>query len=422
MNGLTMKRPWILWLPACVATGILGFHLGHQQSPLSKLEREVSLPTPLLGNPGEPTANLKRREIPNRQDTESVVMDALAHAQAGLLSQTDAIKALSLLEQLRDEDIMPALAFLEKRADGPRQQGLRVALITRLAESAPAKALAHATEHMQGLQRKIALKNILGSWAAKDPAAAWAWYEQNQNDDGRAALGVIFGALGRHDFGDALRKLSKLEAEERAAAVEGLGMLAYDDDKRLAALREVRNLPDDALQAAATKQLLSQWASFDPKQAAKWLDGAGIQEAEKARLEETVAETWLQADPKSAAEWMIQRAEPEDRPGKINQIVSSWVYQAPNEAAAWMGQFQPSEAIDDALTTLSLGIMRRDGESAFAWANRITDLSKREVATRNVFLEWYQRDPSAASSFLRKSSIPAEQIERLSRLAAAGRP
>jgi hypothetical protein len=116
-------------------------------------------------------------------------------------------------------------------------------------------------------------------------------------------------------------------------------------------------------------------------------------------------------DPKSAASWLSTL--PQDAmAGAADIVASMWAQADPAAAGQWVGGLSGGMR-DSAVSSYSSTIAETDPAAAMAWAVTVSDLTKRQSATRQAMRQWLARDTAAARSWLQSSSLGEEEKARL---------
>ena len=281
------------------------------------------------------------------------------------------------------------------------------------AESDLGAALAWA-EELPSAQRDAAFAEIAGDLIHRDPDAAEAMAHDIEDSAGRQKL-----------FGELARLRMAVDAEGAAEWITGLP-------------------PED--QGAAWRSAAYEWSRTRPEQAAAFAVTGDVDPATRARLVESAAPQWARTDPVAAADWALavpgrvgesalelvvgewSRRDPAAAIGFLGdhvggerfqqltrRAVSSWSQEQPAEAAGfaasfesgetksalyrtvtdrwmridsmaasqWVASLEPSAERDSAVTSLIQGIERQDLETAFIWAEEISDgQRKKEMLKR----------------------------------------
>ena len=92
-----------------------------------------------------------------------------------------AIKALTLLSQIRDEDLQAALAESEDIKEPQQKMLIYMVLLGKWAEKDGPAAMKYSEEKLKdaGPLMQMAKMGIVSSWAQNDPDAVWKWYKDS---------------------------------------------------------------------------------------------------------------------------------------------------------------------------------------------------------------------------------------------------
>lgn len=421
-------------LPAialCLAAVGAAYWAGLQQAPERVVIERVEVPVrvePEAGHLGE-MADFVGTEV-EKTDAYRVVAEALGHLRGGVLSQSGILRAFALMGGLDAETVLDAVVEVEAMdPGGPGYSLLMLAVLGRWAELDGVAAMGYAEGKLEGDLRTGAITNIVSSWSESDPKATLAWYRGREAD---GQLEVLLGSNGPPLLTSIFQGLAAMDAEAAMAELSGRGlgdafrfalggmasgMAATGQSAQLMA--HVGRLPGDR-QAAARQSVLSQWAQYAPADAASWVVGMKPS-AEKARLAKDVALAWVRREPRRAVAWMLENTPSTNHAENLGEAVGVWARGDPNAAAAWLGEIEPGPGIDQALAAFSRHIIHRDSESAFAWAERISNVAMREQTVGAVFSQWAIRQPQEALAYLEASDLPEGQVAKLRAMVTDGR-
>jgi hypothetical protein len=135
--------------------------------------------------------------------------------------------------------------------------------------------------------------------------------------------------------------------------------------------------------------------------------------AEANEAVDSMGYSLMWSKPEKGAAFLVETATPEALPARYAMIVSAWANRNPNDAGAWLNRQPPGPAQDAARATFARTVVRKDPESAFAWARSVTESEQRTNALRDVIQVWSARDAKAANQALAASGLGAKEIQAI---------
>jgi hypothetical protein len=340
----------------------------------------------------------------------------------GMNNPATGIKALSLLGQIREEDLQAALTETEDIKEPQQKMLIYMVLLGKWAEKDGPAAMKYSEEKLKdaGPLMQMAKMGIVSSWAQNDPEAVWKWYKDQEDKDapggpfgGRSmALMGLFSSMGGRDIEGAFKRVKDLESpEERRFALMGISQSAFEDDSRQRVMKEIDSMADPDERKEARQMLIGQWTMMEPEKATAYIESLPIEE--RRDVARSAGQMMMMSDPKKAAEFMLKNSEEKDRGSTYDQIMQSWSNQDPNAAGAWLGQQPQGPELDSARATFARNVASRDPESAMEWAKTVTEEQKRVQAVEQVYKTWRKKDAGAAEQALNNSGLPPEKVEEV---------
>jgi hypothetical protein len=339
----------------------------------------------------------------------------------GMQNPSAMLKTITLLGQIRDEDIQAALKEAAEFKEPQAKMMLNMVLLSRWAEKDGPAALKYAEENSGegGPMMQMAKMGVLSSWAQSDPDAAWAHIQKDEDAGAGGMFGGrgmmmmgLFSALAAKDTDKAFARLGELDdQQERQMALTGIAQSAYDDASRTRIMDEISKLPDEAERKQARASILGQLAMMEPDAAIKLT--AELPAEERKEAAQQVGNMLMMSDPERGATYLLENAEPANKKNTYQQIVSQWVNTDANKAGAWLGAQPQTPELDGARSIFATQVARQDPESAMAWAQTVTDENQRSGAVEQVFNTWKKKDEAAATASLNASGLPPERIEAI---------
>ena len=350
---------------------------------------------------------------------KQIIAKAKNSMQGGAMQNPRAMmKAMALIEEIAPEDIMEALAELEKGTDPQQKMIFQMALLGRWAEVDGAVAMKYAEEHPSGagMMAQMGKMGVASAWAEKDPEAVWKWYQGQAEADGGAMFGgnmvlaSLFASMAVKDPDLAFKRLEEIDGPGKMMALAGLMQVGlFDDDKRQMVLKKIDSIPDEAERKQAKQMMLSQLAMASPDQAIAWMKTQPA--AEQSELRVSIGTMLMMSDPKQGASILLEGATDGEKPQRYATVIGSWAHFDTNAAGTWLREQPQGPHLDNARESFVRTASQKDPESAMAWAGTITDSSTRVTSTITAYQAWKKKDAAAADRALEASGLSADHRE-----------
>lgn len=251
------------------------------------------------------TGKFHERSQPSASEVASPIMKALAALEN--VSEED---QAALLEKITagwsEGRLSDAVTYLfTSESSDPCADLLKISLLRRWANLAPAEAATWAASLLPGESRNAAIEQVALVWSSSDPSAAWDWAESLASDPSRdAAMLALVYELSRSDPALALDRADFLaDSPARTQFIEhAIGNWAASDPQ--AALVKVKAMSDPALRNASLARLATSWAESDPNSAATLAADAMEPGPAQNRAVASIVQRWAQQDPAAARQWV----------------------------------------------------------------------------------------------------------------------
>ena len=390
---------WKLALGAgLVAAGTAGPLLWQQEHARSRAEISQALP------PAAPTAEPAKPVEPVPVSvTKASVVDLVAQAatalHGGAQHFTATTTALNLLAQISVAEIPAAVEEILKVEDLGAQTLLFKYVLGRWTETDPGRALQFAAERLPMACRAAGMEGLLDAWSGSNQGAGLLATSKS----GTLSLGnnslttALYRNLASKNLPQAFDKLGELSSPgERAFALRGIMEKIISPADRQNALERIEQFTDATLKIQAKRSLVERWADQDAPAVAEWV--LKMPSAyERLRMMDSLGLVWLQRDPETAANWWIEHAPGADT---MTKIVNVWAHEDPNGAGQWLREHATGTDSDDARMTFARQVQELDPESAFAWAETISQPELRLATFDHLYRSWRLRDPVSAQQYL----------------------
>ena len=351
------------------------------------------------------------------QNTRSIVLSALARRDPDkALAHARAIKnagqrrgALSsLIHVIAATDPRRALAVFQSLGSNMDSYQLQNIFSTWAAND-PAEAFAAAAGLRKPNDRSRALTNALQSWAAADPAAAHAAALGLPEGQARSqGLQSVLAAWAGEDPRSAYAAASALtEGRDRTQALQSVfSAWAYADPQ--AAHAAASALPEGRSRTQAISNVIQAWASKDPGGALAATLALPKGQSRRNGMMNVFA-AWAADDPQGAAAAAAGGSlSLNDRAQVSGQIAQAWAQSDPNAALAWARTLPAREGGDNAVGSALQQIAATDGPAAAAaWQELSPRQRKNQLG--NVVNSWAWQDRDAATQWARSLENPQDR-------------
>src|SRR5215831_18320126 len=292
------KHTFFLVLIVAAATGG-GFWLGerHSRKTLPTAEEKSPAPGAATAAAGSRLPPVKSRPVSASRASaaggEGTLSVAEIEAKLLGLRENDRRRGREfqkLIDAINPADIPHLLSVIETHASKMMRDGLRNALLSRLAETDPQGAMAYANNVAGKLPREQAIMAVLRGWADKDPDGAAAWAQQLQAGPLRAqAINVVANAMAA----------TNPQAAFDLAQAQGSG----------------------SRQWGSMWSIFNAWADKDPQAAAARAAEIGNMQ-QRSQAFQAIGSVWAAKDPQAALAWASGLPGGNDKRNVINSIVS----------------------------------------------------------------------------------------------------
>ncbi|MFT6235158.1 MAG: Rod binding domain-containing protein [Lentimonas sp.] len=346
-----------------------------------------------------------------------------ARGDTGAAAEEEAAATLELLSSQSSQMTRQLLnaAFAVPMSD-PGRSGTINKLLEQLAMSDPLAALEFTEGIASRRDAERARNNILEVWASNEPMAALAWADNaladvpyNLRNSQMEAIIRGFAetnpkgaftyanALGEDSASD-LRLKNRLLSEVIETQIRSGGL----EEAHATIALMVDGPSKDNLQ----RELVNEWATFDPVSAAAYVQGLGSDAS--TGMKTALIGEWAESDPAAAAEWLsnISAQDPAYRQA-TTQITREWTRYDLTASSEWLNSLPASPELDRAVATYTYRAAQEDPPSAMSWAESINNPSMRNRMMQQVAANWKNDDPEGFTSYLDNSELSQKEREQL---------
>ena len=369
----------------------------------------------------------KKRPVSIEVDKEALEAET---AESKLVAYLEG-EAVTLKEALEDISSLTAGearlllndAFALPASDPNKSRVIR-SLLSQLAETDPMGAMEIANSIESLRDSEYARISILEVWGRNDPAKALAWAEQTLADEPRRSrhskIDAIYRGYAESNPQAAFQQAMQLEdARLKRDILEDVIETQIENGGLEAAKLTIDTLTDEDLQNNLRRELVDEWASYDPAAAASYVMSLG--DNATAGLKAQLVEEWAESDPAAAAAW-LSSLDPED-PAIARasaDLIQEWTRYDLSASAEWLNSLEPSPELDRAVVSYTFRAAEEDPETAMSWAESIEDDRRRTWMMERVAGTWKEQSPETFEAYIADADLTAEQIETLSNATTGG--
>lgn len=338
-----------------------------------------------------------------------------------VLNSTDGLSEAETRELLAE-------AFALPENDYRRGRILRE-LLGKLAESNPEEALRLASNIGSLRDSQRARNAVLEVWGRQDPQAALIWAGQTLTDEPyrtrREQILAIYNGFGAANPEAAFESALAMSVEGRSdqriqnRALEELIEGQIENGGLTAAKLQVEQLENGPIKERLLREMIDEWASFDPKGAAAYVETLG--DTASSRIQTALLGEWAENDPTAAAAWLSEQAFDEATVGQASTaIIREWTRYDMAASAEWLNSLPSSPELDRAVMNYTYRAAQEDPASAMTWAESINNDWVRTRMMERVAGRWKEDAPENFQNYLDSTEFTEEQRKRLRNASASG--
>lgn len=163
---------------------------------------------------------------------------------------------------------------------------------------------------------------------------------------------------------------------------------------------------------AMVRELVNEWARYDPQGAASYLDTMG--DSASSNLKASLIYEWSEHDPSAAAKWLSGLdSEDPSIARAASSVIEEWARYDLEASGEWLNSLPSSEDLDRAVATYTMRAMREDPEGSFTWAKSIFNDRMRSNMMQQVASNWKSDSPEEFQQFLDSSDYSEEEKTQL---------
>lgn len=394
-----------LYLAVWIASIAIAFFIGRSLSFSGSSSPDLRAPTTLEAQQLERSssslnqttssqepANVAENELqplqqPNREQTLQMLTAAFELPQSDP-SRSSTIR--NLLKQLAITDPLTALELTDSISSLRDAERARTDILKVWANREPMAALAWADTHLADVPsnlRSSQMRAIMQGFAESNPKAAFS-YANGLSEATPADMRYKNRLLG-----------AVIETQIQSG---GLG-----DAQTTIAL-----LADGPTKEHLQRELVDEWAAFDPDAAAAYVQSLG--DAANTQLKTTLISEWAENDPAAAAAWLSTLSTEDPAYGRATtEITREWTRYDLTASSEWLNSLPASPELDRAVATYTFRAAQEDPPTAMSWAESISNDRMRSKMMEQVAANWKTEDPQSFTNYLDKSDLSEKEREQL---------
>lgn len=310
-------------------------------------------------------------------------------------------------------------------ASDPKRARLIRDLLGQLAETEPVAALELASQIESLRDSERARVAVLEVWGRKDPAAAIAWANNalagEPSRTRNSQLRAIYRGYAANNPAAAFQQALAITDNDRLKnhLLEEVITVQTESGGLQAAKLAVDLVADPEMQNSLRRELVDEWAEFDPQAAAAYVSTLG--EDADSSIKSALVSRWAQSDPAAAAAWLSSLDVDDPAIARASSsIIREWTRYDLTASADWLNSLPASPELDRAVISYTFRAAEEDPETAMSWAESIEDDRRRTWMMERVAITWKEQNAETFKSYLDKSELSAEQREKLENAQSRG--
>ena len=295
-------------------------------------------------------------------------------------------------------------------------------LLEQLAASDPLAALEFADGIASLRDAERARNNILEVWASNEPMAALAWADSaladvpyNLRNSQMEAIIRGFAETnpkGAFNYANALSEATTSELRLKNRLLSEVIETQIGGGGLAEAQTTIALMPDGPSKENLQRELVNEWAAFDPLSAAAYVQGLGSDAS--TGMKTALIGEWAESDPAAAAAWLSNLStEDPAYSHATTQITREWTRYDLTASSEWLNSLPASPELDRAVATYTYRAAQEDPPTAMSWAESINNANMRNRMMQQVAANWKNDDPEGFTSYLDNSDLNEKEREKL---------
>lgn len=390
---------------------LTAYYIGSQRQADTGTDTGTVSPVAVAPTASEPESS--DEDVSAEEPTESALQSFF---DGEAIPLEDALREISTLSGESARQLL-GQAFALPKSDPSRARVIND-LLAQLAETEPTVALELASQIESFRDSESARIAVLEVWGKNDPAAALAWAKQalasEPSRTRRSQLAALYRGYAQSNPEAAFQEALAISGDNRLrnSLLDEVIETQIENGGLQAAKLAIDLLNDPQMQNNLRRELVDEWAQFDPEAAAQYVLSLG--EDADARLKTELISEWAESDPAAAAAWLSSLSEDDPTIARASaEIIREWTRYDLAASAEWLNSLPPSPELDRAVISYTFRAAEEDPETAMTWAESIENDRRRTWMMERVAATWKDQDAETFKSYLDNSELTAEQRKTL---------
>ena len=267
-----------------------------------------------------------------------------------------------------------------------------------------------------------ARNDILQVWASNEPMAALAWADTAlanvpSNLRNSQMLAIIRGFAetnpkGAFSYANALSEDTPTELRQKNRLLSEVIETQIRSGGLAEAQTTIALMPDGPSKENLQRELVNEWAAFDPTSAAAYVQALGADAS--TSMKTALIDQWAENDPAAAAAWLSNLSTEDPAYARATaEITREWTRYDLTASSEWLNSLDASPELDRAVATYTYRAAQEDPSTAMTWAESITSERMRERMVQQVAATWKNEDPEGFTAYLDSSDLSESERKKL---------
>jgi hypothetical protein len=312
------------------------------------------------------------------------------------------------------EDQLKTSLYAEEGFGNEQAYDQMMKTLLALAAVDPASAIDFALHQLKPPFQEQALAKVLPLWAKQNPQAAWDWVKTQKAEDS-PLTGAVLKQVAEIQPDKAWQfatELAKTMPNDAAgfyvSAMNGMIAVGKYDDA--AKLLNSAVLPSKSLDSpyGLTGFLVSEWATYQPDQAAAWILTLPQNSNESKQAIIALGQVWANIDPQQSIDFASQLPPSPERISMLTSAVNAWYASDPAQVSSWVSNIPKGPDYNQFAAAIALAprIINSSPETSVAWAMDISDNDLKMDSLTKIYSYWLETENPNASNSL--SQLPTD--------------
>lgn len=264
-----------------------------------------------------------------------------------------------------------------------------------------------------------AIDSALMNDAAGQKAVIWEWLKaQPNNEISKHLKERILGSAAWQDPKLALKLVDDVpRTPEGERQIENLARSLFNGGNMLHRFDSLMEQAPERLRGALVQAAFDAVAYSQFHDPQYWIDRLSLLPEEKQpRGVESIARAWAVQAPEEAIEWVAAFQPGDARNSALATLTSTWAAKDPHGAAEWVATMSPGPERDNSAKSLVYAIAQKHPREAWTWALSLSDAAERDRAALHSASFLAKRDPATVRQWAEAaplSPVANQQLQNL---------